>query len=457
VYASRAVSEIRFFWNGVRLNVALLGLLVLAVSAQAADLQALYQAAIGYDPTVRSAADQLEAEEMKYPEARSRWLPSVKASGSEIYGHVSQESSLVPNYKTQGFTFSLSQTIFDWSALQDLRESSIEVEQARLAYSKSQSDLIVRLCDAYFSVLTAMENLSAAHKHTLALAEQEKAARENFRLGNGTIVDVRDAEASVAAANADEVDMNNTLQERIALLSNIVGRPPGELATLSDEALPEIYPAEAATWASYASDNGFDIRIQQLEVARAHTHTLKTRYATLPSVSAITSFSRGNSSYINGQDNFLTGGPAASAAQIGILITIPLFDGLSSQSQTKENMALEKKAADDLDVARQTAAQQAQQAYLQYEGGRSRVKALQAAVSSARASVDFNVKAYTRGVRLNSDVLAAEDRLYSQERNFIEARINVVMWGIRLRNITAELDEQDVERINRMLDTHPGG
>ncbi|WEY39186.1 TolC family protein [Paraburkholderia sp. SUR17] len=156
----------------------------------------------------------------------------------------------------------------------------------------------------------------------------------------------------------------------------------------------------------------------------------------MPSVTAIASFSRGNASYINGQDNFITGGPAASAAQIGIRIAIPLFDGLSSQSQTRENLALEDKAEEDLEVARQSAAQHAQQAFLGYEGGRTRVAALEQAVHAAQASVAFNVKAYRNGVRLNSDVLAAEDRLYSQQRNYIEARIAALMWSVRLKDST---------------------
>ncbi|WP_169742636.1 TolC family protein [Paraburkholderia ferrariae] len=434
-----------------------LAMLGIGVTARSSDLQSLYQSAIGYDPTVQGAAAFLRAEEMKYPEARSRWLPSVRASGSAINGHVDQENALFPNYRTDGFTFSLSQTIFDWGAFQDLRDSNLEVEQARIIYAKSQSNLILRLCDAYFSVLSAQEDRKAAGEHLAALQEQEKVARENFRLGNGTVVDVQDAEASVAAAQADEVDMVNALQEREAQLASIVGRPLGELAGLTaSQALPGLFPAEASAWAALARDNSFDARIQQLEVARAHTRTLKTRYATLPTVTAIASFSRGNANYINGQDNFITGGPAASSARIGIQITIPLFDGLSSQSLTRENLALEDKAEDDLGVARQNAAQQAQQAYLGYEGGRTRVAALQQAVRSAQSSVEFNIKAYRKGVRLNSDVLAAEDRLYSQQRNYYEARITALMWGVRLKDVTGELDEQDIEQLNSLLDAQQG-
>ncbi len=97
--------------------------------------------------------------------------------------------------------------MFDWGALQDLRDSSLEVEQAHIAFAKSEIDLILRLCTAYFAVLSAQEDRKAARKHLIALQEQEAAAKENYRLGNRTIVDVQDAQAGVAAAQADEVDM----------------------------------------------------------------------------------------------------------------------------------------------------------------------------------------------------------------------------------------------------------
>ena len=82
--------------------------------------------------------------------------------------------------------------------------------------------------------------------------------------------------------------------------------------------------------------------------------------------------------------------------------------------------------------------------------------ALEQAVTSAKASVDFNVNAYRNGVRLNSDVLTAEDRLYSLQRNYIEARIAALMWGVKLKNAFGSLEEQDVLQLNSLLDTSTG-
>lgn len=60
-------------------------------------------------------------------------------------------------------------------------------------------------------------------------------------------------------------------------------------------------------------------------------------------------------------------------------------------------------------------------------------------------------------VRSNSDVFAADDRLYFQQRNYIEARIAVLMRGVRLKDTAGEFDEEDVRQLNGLLDIALGG
>lgn len=45
----------------------------------------------------------------------------------------------------------------------------------------------------------------------------------------------------------------------------------------------------------------------------------------------------------------------------------------------------------------------------------------------------------------------------SRPRNYIEARIATLMWGIRLKDSAGELDEEDVQQLNSLLDIPQGG
>ncbi|WP_167401271.1 TolC family protein [Paraburkholderia eburnea] len=423
-----------------------------SVVARAEDLRDLYESAVGFDPQVKSAEAQLRAQEMKEPEARSRWLPAVKLSGSDMHGHVDQEDSVVPNYETKGYTLGVTQTVFDWGALQDLSESEILVEQAAIAYAESQSDLILRLGMAYFNALSAQEELAAAKRHVSALVAQEQYVEQNYNYGNGTVVDVREAEATLDSARADEVERENDVQVKLAQLSSIVGRRPQILVPLSPT-VPILLAEHNSVdeWMQIAMEQSNQVRIQALEVARADTEVKKARYSNLPVVTAVASYGRGNANYINGQNNYITGGHSAAVAEIGVQVTIPLFDGMLSRSQRMEHEALEDKARFDLDAVKQQAALGAQQAYLNVQGGISRISALRTAQGSARESLNYNMKAYRAGVRLNSDVLAAADKLYQQETQLSEARLTTLSWILRLKNVAGDLTVSEVDSVNALL------
>ena len=103
----------------------------------------------------------------------------------------------------------------------------------------------------------------------------------------------------------------------------------------------DISARSSAAWADSARDNSFDARVQELLVQWAHTQTLKTRYATMPTVSAVASYGRGNSSYINGQDAFPTGGPSASLPKSAS--RSPFLGLMASQVEARRRQILRSK------------------------------------------------------------------------------------------------------------------
>ncbi|WP_236078437.1 TolC family protein [Paraburkholderia domus] len=103
----------------------------------------------------------------------------------------------------------------------------------------------------------------------------------------------------------------------------------------------------------------------------------------MPTVSIIGNASHGNAAFINGQTNFYTGANRATSGEIGIQISIPLFDGLSTMSKKREALALKDKAQDDIEDARRSAALDAQQAFLGVRDGQAQVSALRTAQRSA--------------------------------------------------------------------------
>src|SRR5699024_2022537 len=86
------------------------------------------------------------------------------------------------------------------------------------------------------------------------------------------------------------------------------------------------------------------------------------------------------------------------------------------------------------------------------QSGLQQVAALEAAEQSSRASVEANELAYEVGVRVSVDVLNAQRQLYETQRALAQARYDALMQSLRLKAATGSLDEQDLLRLNQLLE-----
>jgi len=117
----------------------------------------------------------------------------------------------------------------------------------------------------------------------------------------------------------------------------------------------------------------------------------------------------------------------------------------------RESIALEDKARHDLETARRTAAQAARQSYLGVNSGLAQVTALEAAEVSSQSALDSNKLGYQVGVRINIDVLNAQQQVYSTLQSLAKARYDTLVNGLRLKSAAGTLKEEDLAQINALL------
>lgn len=120
-------------------------------------------------------------------------------------------------------------------------------------------------------------------------------------------------------------------------------------------------------------------------------------------------------------------------------------------SREREAAALSLKSKDDLENARRTAAVSTRQNYLLVINGISAIAALEQAMISSQSSLDSNKLGYEVGVRINIDVLNAQQQLYSTRRDLAVARYNTIVNQLKLKSLAASLREEDLEEVNRVL------
>ncbi|MCD9472941.1 hypothetical protein CJF26_20785, partial [Photobacterium phosphoreum] len=83
--------------------------------------------------------------------------------------------------------------------------------------------------------------------------------------------------------------------------------------------------------------------------------------------------------------------------------------------------------------------------------GLARISALQAAEKSSLAALEANKTAYQVGVRINIDVLNAQQQLYETQRRLLQTRYQTLMDGLRLKAISGTLSDTDIVALNQLL------
>jgi outer membrane protein len=144
-------------------------------------------------------------------------------------------------------------------------------------------------------------------------------------------------------------------------------------------------------------------------------------------------------------------GREITTGQIGLQLALPLYQGGGLSSRERQAAANYLKAREDLLNTRRQATLTAQQTYLAVINGIAQVAALEQALTSSQSALDSNKLGYEVGVRINIDVLNAQQQLFQTRRDLAVARYNAILNELRLRAAAGALRDEDLEEVNRAL------
>ncbi|WP_299510962.1 TolC family protein, partial [uncultured Limnohabitans sp.] len=196
-----------------------------AGTAQAQSLASLYEAAKGHDATFKAARSQYEATLAKAEQAKALLRPTAglgsTLSETDLDNQTSNKDS---RFGTRTLTLSASQPLYRPANQASYDQGSQQVALAQAQLKLAEQELIVRLSQAYFDVLTAQESLNFVKAQKSAVSEQLAAAKRNFEVGTSTITDTREAQARFDLVTAQEIAADNELRIKKLALDDTVGQ-----------------------------------------------------------------------------------------------------------------------------------------------------------------------------------------------------------------------------------------
>ena len=320
--------------------------------------------------------------------------------------------------------------------------------QAEAVFGQAGQDLIVRVAQAYFDVLAAQDTLGLVRSQKAAISEQLAQAKRNFEVGTATITDTHEAQARYDLVNAQEIAAQNDLENRRRALQLITGKEYRELKPLRSEVkLSPPNPDNMETWVELAEKQSYPVQIQEAAAEVAALEAKRASAAHLPTLDAVATYGQ------TGQSASTTSsvGSDITSTTVGLQFAVPLFQGGAINSREREAAALSLRAKEDLENARRSSALTSRQTYLTVINGIAQIGALEQAMVSSQSALDSNKLGYEVGVRINIDVLNAQQQLFSTQRDLALARYNTITNQLRLKAAAGSLREEDLEEVNWAL------
>ena len=441
-----------------------------ASDALATDVLQAYDLARKGDPVLAASEANRGAQGEGVVQARSALLPQINGSAtlsknrnsstsiSPFFDTSSGQPIFVPNSSSsdttsRNYTVNLQQNIFNRANYTQLRASRSRAEQFNALYDSAGNSLIVRVADAYFNVLSAIQDLASLHAQERSLKRQLDQANVRLEVGLAPITDAQEAKAQYDIARATAITAATTLQDTREALVEITGQPLDQLKGLPADFKPEApSPQDVDAWVKQAVEQNPDIRAQQLALDAANHDIDTARAAHLPSIVGTASYGEraqwGTSTFrgLNSPANGTSNGPSYS-----IELVVPIFSGFAVSSRVRQAIFNRDAIADQLEQRRRSIVRQTRNYYNSVLAGLSEIEARKQALLSAQTAYEATETGLEVGTRTIVDVLITQQQLFSAQSVYARARNAFIVNGLKLRQAAGTITIADLQAVNRLL------
>lgn len=437
-------------------KILVLMLTSLASSVHAADLIQIANAAWSYDGTWRAARMSWDADQQLLVQGRAALFPNVSAS----YGRYDNEREiedlgLDQNYGSEVSTFTLTQPLFRVDAWYGYKEAQSSTDIAQANFQQARQDFVLRVAQGYFGVLRAWDTLVSAKAEEKAIGRQLEQTQERFDVGLVPATDVEEAQATYDLTRVNLIVAQQQYDIARDQLETLSGQRWETLSELKD-ALPMEgpQPANMDDWIEKARAQNPQLLAARYNSELSERTAKRQLGAQLPQVQLVAQYQHSHLS--PDEENNLASGQQSSLydtqnRQIGVEVSLPLFQGGGLNSRRKE-AALRADAADfEYQQAMRDIIQQARSAYRTVESDALRVSARKQAIRSARSALEATQSGYEVGTRNVVDVLNAQQALFAAERDYANARYDYIINSLTLKSTTGDLQQGDLAGINQWL------
>ena len=432
-------------WPRQVLYVALFCLAGSASAQQVLGLGEIYRAALQSDATLSAAGAQVRSSLEVVEQAKAQFLPNVSYNANYFRNDLDRSTNF-PNLPTQktnefynssGQTLQMRQPLYRPTLLAGLDVARNQLEDANQTLAVETQSLAVRAVEGYLELLAAKE------RQQLILVQQRSAergldsARKRLLGGLGIRTDIDEAQARIDMILAQQVEAEQAVLAARLTLAELTQLSIGEVRSLDPARVPmtPLVPSEVDSWMTDAVATSPVMASLQARVRAAEATVERIAAGHKPTLDAIAQVTKSSS------ENVTTPSSSYLNKQIGLQLVIPLYSGGAVSSQTRQALAEQGRAEDQLEAERRALRIRVHKEWRGVTDGARKVAALEQALTSADRVVVSVKRSFEGGLRTVLEVLDAEERAQSARRDLLTARLQYVGSRLRLLSYTGKLDD----------------
>ena len=397
--------------------------------AQAESLDSAMQAALAFNPQIRSAQASRDASQARVTQAQGARLPHIEATGGVGYNHYNAPGvAPMTLYRPSNAGVSLSLPLYTGGKLKaELAAAESGVRAADLKAEDSQQTVLFNAGMAFLKVARTQELLTLAQGQQDLLAKELVQAQAELKAGTRTRTDVAQAQSRLAGAQAAVQQAQADADDARTQFRSVTGRDPeGDLVMPE----PSGYPGKAEFVRTVLDHNPrLAAAAVQIDVAREHYQA--ARAERLPTVTLQAGINRDQDS-----NPFLM---KETNRTIGIQVRIPLYEGGMTLGKEAETSAQVAQSEADRDDQHDNLTADAEAAFNDYASTAAQMTALDQQVSAAQTALEGARKELRVGTRTLLDVLNAEQELLDARVSRVNAMFQQTGDGLRMKALAGNL------------------
>ena len=411
-----------------------------SATASTADLVEVFELALASDPEFLAAGADHRAAREVLPQARAELRPRVRATLDTKWN----ERQRSGDYRSDNLTLGIEHPIYRRDRHIAVDQADSRIARADTLHAVARQDLVLRVAERYFGVLEAEDELGFAQATLEAFEQQLAQSRQRFEVGLIAITDVEEAKAGFDLSRAQLLAAQNALDIAREALRETTGAYQERLAPLREMHLVMPKPADIDQWTAIALEKNLRLLAARHDTETARQEIARIRAGHSPTLDAVGSL---------GLNDGNSGGALRETrrADVGLRLSLPLYNGGSVLSRTRQSRHHYQRSLDLLELARRRAQRETRDAYLGVDSGISRVQALEQAVRSSQTAAEAIEAGFQVGTRTSVDVLNAQRDLFRARRDLSEARYRYVLDVLRLKRAAGTLSEDDLRLVSIWL------